>query len=221
MHGYARRNSVEGLAREMACRPAGQIGNRAHPGPRMSAKDRRTRTRSLVLCSRDVVEHVGEVGRLSIARATCGHRLWGSLLAPGDVAVGSDEHGSARGYAVQVGPGRLMDDVAGHWHLGVRSYVLDHVGPGLAFGSGQEGEALVEKVDDGALRVFCGEPKMGGPTAGGCVRLVVAGYVGGRVVVFCDSGRPVLVAHVQLSQAASGERHAARVPHCDPGQTSL
>jgi hypothetical protein len=39
MHGYARRQSVEGLARDTACRAAGKIGESAHPGPRMSAKD--------------------------------------------------------------------------------------------------------------------------------------------------------------------------------------
>jgi len=31
MHGYARRNSVEGLARNTACRAAGQIGESGPP----------------------------------------------------------------------------------------------------------------------------------------------------------------------------------------------
>ncbi len=37
--GYARRNSVEGLARDTACRVARQIGESAQPRQRVSAQD--------------------------------------------------------------------------------------------------------------------------------------------------------------------------------------
>ena len=49
--------TVEGLARGRACWAAGQIGESAHPGQRVSAKDRlrddRSRRRSAVRCSAD------------------------------------------------------------------------------------------------------------------------------------------------------------------------
>src|SRR5665647_3337973 len=90
MHSYARRQSVEGRARDSACRAAGQIGESAHLGPRRSAKDRQTDTSSGAVhwrqetathllsagarlrwdCLWETIHPYGQEGRVSVYRVT-------------------------------------------------------------------------------------------------------------------------------------------------------